>query len=38
MITALSALYAKLLILLGMAFPVTEALSTQLPGSFYQVQ
>jgi len=37
MITALSALYAKLLVLLGLAFPVTEALATQLQGSFYQV-
>ena len=37
MITALSALYAKLFVLLGLAFPVTEALATELQGSFYQV-
>jgi hypothetical protein len=37
-ISALSALYAKLLVVLGVAFPVTEGLAPQVPGSFYQVQ
>ncbi|KAG8226015.1 hypothetical protein J437_LFUL004136, partial [Ladona fulva] len=34
--TALSALYAKLLVVLGIALPVTEVISTQVPPYFYQ--
>nr|CAD7423613.1 unnamed protein product [Timema monikensis] len=33
---ALSALYAKLLVVLGIAFPVTEVLSERVPANFYQ--
>ncbi|XP_071453000.1 proton channel OtopLc-like [Hetaerina americana] len=33
--TALSALYAKLLVVLGVALPVTEVISTQVPAGFY---
>ncbi|XP_046395371.1 proton channel OtopLc-like isoform X2 [Ischnura elegans] len=33
--TALSALYAKLLVVLGVALPVTEVISTQVPAAFY---
>ncbi|XP_069703184.1 proton channel OtopLc-like isoform X2 [Periplaneta americana] len=36
LITALSALYAKLVVVLGTVFPVTEGLAPQVPGSFYQ--
>lgn len=34
--TALSAFYAKLLVVLGIAFPVTEILSEKAPAAFYQ--
>lgn len=34
---ALSALYAKLLVVLGLAFPVTEVIATGVPESYYQV-
>ncbi|KPJ16874.1 Otopetrin-1 [Papilio machaon] len=33
---ALSALYAKLLVVLGLAFPVTEVIATGVPESYYQ--
>ncbi|XP_021925160.1 otopetrin-2-like isoform X2 [Zootermopsis nevadensis] len=36
LVCALSALYAKLLVVLGVAFPVTEGLAPQVPLSFYQ--
>lgn len=32
----MSALYAKLLVVLGIAFPVTDILSNDAPPSFYQ--
>nr|CAD7574449.1 unnamed protein product [Timema californicum] len=35
---ALSALYAKLLVVLGIAFPVTEVLSERVPANFYQIR
>lgn len=35
---ALSALYAKLLVVLGLAFPVTEVIATGVPSGYYQVQ
>lgn len=35
---ALSALYAKLLVVLGLAFPVTEVIATGVPDGYYQVQ
>ncbi|XP_055586020.1 proton channel OtopLc-like isoform X2 [Uranotaenia lowii] len=35
--TALSALYAKLLIVLGIAFPITDVVSDQAPENFFQV-
>lgn len=34
--TALSAFYAKLLVVLGIAFPVTDILATKSPSGFYQ--
>lgn len=34
--TALSAFYAKLLVVLGIALPVTEILSAKAPAAFYQ--
>ncbi|XP_077292656.1 proton channel OtopLc-like isoform X2 [Arctopsyche grandis] len=34
--TALSALYAKLIVVLGIAFPITEIVSLKVPASFYQ--
>lgn len=34
--TALSALYAKLIVVLGIAFPVTDVISHRAPASFYQ--
>ena len=34
--TALSALYAKLIVVLGIALPVTEILSAKAPPAFYQ--
>lgn len=34
--TALSALYAKILVIVGIALPITEILSFRLPTSFYQ--
>lgn len=34
--TALSALYAKLIVVLGIALPVTDILSVRGPASFYQ--
>lgn len=36
MTAALSALYAKFIVFLGMALPVTDILSTEAPTSFYQ--
>ncbi|XP_058063538.1 proton channel OtopLc [Anopheles bellator] len=34
--TALSALYAKIIVILGIALPVTEILSSQIPANVYQ--
>lgn len=34
---ALSALYAKLLVVLGLAFPVTEVIANGVPDAYYQV-
>lgn len=34
--TALSALYAKVIVILGIALPVTEILSSQIPANVYQ--
>ena len=34
--TALSALYAKFIVIMGIALPVTEILSSRIPASFYQ--
>jgi hypothetical protein len=34
--TALSALYAKVIVIMGIAFPVTEILSSRLPPNFYK--
>lgn len=34
---ALSALYAKLLVVLGLAFPVTEVIAVGVPDGYYQV-
>lgn len=34
---ALSALYAKLLVVLGLAFPVTEVIGNGVPVAYYQV-
>lgn len=34
---ALSALYAKLLVVLGLAFPVTEVIAKGVPDAYYQV-
>lgn len=34
--TALSAFYAKLIVVLGIAFPITDILGTKAPSSFYQ--
>ncbi|XP_059616659.1 proton channel OtopLc-like isoform X2 [Phlebotomus argentipes] len=34
--TALSALYCKLLVVMGIAMPVTEILSSRIPANFYQ--
>lgn len=34
---ALSVLYAKLLVVLGLAFPVTEVIASGVPDSYYQV-
>lgn len=36
MSTALSALYAKVIVILGIALPVTEILSSQIPANVYQ--
>lgn len=35
--TTLSALYGKLLVVLGIAFPMAEVISTYIPPSFYEV-
>jgi oligoendopeptidase F len=34
--TALSALYAKVVVILGVALPITEILSNRIPAEFYQ--
>lgn len=34
---ALSALYAKLLVVLGLAFPITEVIAGGVPDGYYQV-
>jgi Otopetrin len=34
--TALSALYAKMVVILGIALPITEILSNRIPAAFYQ--
>lgn len=34
--TALSALYAKMVVILGIALPITEILSNRIPAEFYQ--
>lgn len=34
--TALSALYAKFIVIMGIALPVTEILSSRIPATFYQ--
>lgn len=36
MTSALSAFYAKLMVVLGIAFPMTDVLSDQAPNKFYQ--
>lgn len=35
--TTLSALYGKLLVVMGIAFPMSEVISTHIPHSFYEV-
>jgi len=35
--TTLSALYGKLLVVMGIAFPMAEVISTYIPPSFYEV-
>lgn len=35
--TTLSALYGKLLVVMGIAFPMSEVISTYIPPSFYEV-
>lgn len=35
--TTLSALYGKLLVVMGTAFPMAEVISTYIPPSFYEV-
>lgn len=35
--TTLSALYGKLLVVMGIAFPMAEVISTHIPPSFYEV-
>lgn len=35
--TTLSALYGKLLIVMGIAFPMAEVISSYIPPSFYEV-
>lgn len=35
--TTLSALYGKLLVVMGIAFPMAEVISTYVPPSFYEV-
>lgn len=35
--TTLSALYGKLLVVMGVAFPMAEVISTYIPPSFYEV-
>ena len=37
LIICLSALYGKLLVVMGMAFPMAEVISKDLPSSFYNV-
>lgn len=34
----LSALYAKLLVVMGMAFPLSEVMSTYIPAAYYDVR
>jgi oligoendopeptidase F len=34
--TALSALYAKIVVIIGIALPITEVLSARIPASVYQ--
>lgn len=36
--TTLSALYGKLLVVMGIAFPMAEVISTYIPPSFYEVR
>lgn len=36
--TTLSALYGKLLVVMGIAFPMAEVISTYIPPSFYEVK
>lgn len=35
--TTLSALYGKLIVVMGIAFPMAEVISTYIPPSFYEV-
>lgn len=37
MATTFSALYGKLLVVMGIAFPMAEVISTYIPPSFYEV-